>query len=79
MTAPDGERIARLEQRANDSQLDRAEFERRFEQMARDIGEIKDKLSNWKGVMSGVVLTIGMLAGLIGAGLTFLWHRLFPS
>jgi hypothetical protein len=46
--------------------------------MAADIHEIKEKLSNWRGFVSGMVFTIATLAGLVGAGLTAAWHRLFP-
>jgi hypothetical protein len=74
----DGERIAKLEQRADDSQTDRDHFAQKVDDMAADIHEIKEKLSNWRGFVSGMVFTIATLAGLVGAGLTAAWHRLFP-
>lgn len=71
----EGERIARLEQRAEDGQIDHQELVKKFDAMANDIHEIKQKLSNWRGFVSGMVFTIATLAGLIGAGVTALWHR----
>lgn len=71
----DGERIAVLEQRADDSQAARDDFAKKVDAMASDIHEIKEKLSNWRGFVSGMVFTIAALAGLIGAGVTALWNR----
>ena len=71
----DGERIARLEQRADDGQNDHAQMVEKVDAIAKDIHEIKEKLSNWRGFVSGMVFTIAALAGLIGAGVTALWHR----
>lgn len=72
----EGERIAVLEQRADDGQADRDHLVEKVDAMAADIHEIKEKLSNWRGFVSGMVFTIATLAGLIGAGLTAAWHRL---
>jgi hypothetical protein len=71
----DGERIARLEQRADDGQSDHAQLVDKFDAMAKDIHEIKQRLSNWRGFFSGMVFAISALAGLIGAAATALWHR----
>ena len=72
----DGERIARLEQRADDGQNDHAQMVEKVDAIAKDIHEIKEKLSNWRGFVSGMVFTIATLAGLIGAGVSALWHKL---
>ena len=72
----DGERIARLEQRADDGQADRDHLVEKVDAMAADIHEIKEKLSNWRGFISGMVFTIATLAGLIGAAVTAAWHKL---
>jgi hypothetical protein len=72
----DGERIAKLEQRADDGQNDHAQMVEKVDAIAADIHEIKEKLSNWRGFVSGMVFTIATLAGLIGAGVTALWHKL---
>lgn len=72
----EGERIARLEERADGSQDDHDELVKKFDAMASDIHEIKEKLSNWKGFWSGMVFTIATLAGLIGAAVTALWVKL---
>lgn len=71
----EGERIARLEQRADDGQSDHAQLVEKVDAIAADIHEIKEKLSNWRGFVSGMVFTIATLAGLIGAGVTALWHK----
>jgi F0F1-type ATP synthase assembly protein I len=70
-----GERIAVLEQRADDSQTDRKTDRDQLNAMAQDIHEIKEKLSNWRGFFSGVVFAMSMLAGLVGAAATWLWHK----
>jgi F0F1-type ATP synthase assembly protein I len=70
-----GERIAVLEQRADDSQSDRKTDRDQLNAMAQDIHEIKEKLSNWRGFFSGVVFAMSMLAGLVGAAATWLWHK----
>ena len=72
----DGERIARLEQRADDGQSDRDHLVEKVDAMAADIHDIKEKLSNWRGFVSGMVFTIAALAGMIGAGITALWNRI---
>jgi hypothetical protein len=72
----DGERIARLEQRADDGQDDHAQMVEKVDAIAADIHDIKEKLSNWRGFVSGMVFTIAAIAGLIGAGLTALWNYL---
>ena len=72
----DAERIAKLEQRADDSADDHKEVASQVAQIAKDVHEIKEKLSNWRGFVSGMVFTIATLAGLIGAGVTALYHKL---
>lgn len=72
----EGERIAKLEQRADDSDTDQAALVEKVNAIAADVHEIKEKLSNWKGFFSGVMFTIATLAGLIGAGITALWNHL---
>lgn len=72
----DGERIAKLEQRADDGDGARDELTRKVDEIAADIHEIKEKLSNWRGFASGVIFTIATLAGLIGAAVTAAWHKL---
>jgi len=72
----DGERIARLEQRADDGQSDRDHLVEKVDAMAADIHDIKEKLSNWRGFVSGMVFTIAALAGMIAAGITALWNRI---
>ncbi len=75
----DVERIAKLEQRADDSADDHKAVAAQVTQIAKDVHEIKEKLSNWRGFVSGMVFTIATLAGLIGAGATALWHRFIGS
>ena len=71
----EGERIARLEQRADDNRSDHDQLVDKVDAIAADIHAIKEKLSNWRGFVSGMVFTIAALAGIIGAGLTALWNR----
>jgi hypothetical protein len=72
----EGERIARLEQRADDNRSDHDQLVEKVDAIAADITAIKEKLSNWRGFVSGMVFAIAALAGLIGAGVTAVWHRL---
>jgi uncharacterized protein YoxC len=71
----DGERIARLEQQADDTRTDHDQLVDKVDAIAKDIHAIKERLSNWRGFVSGMVFAISALAGLIGAGTTWLWHR----
>jgi hypothetical protein len=71
----EGERIAVLEQRADDTKTDHDQLVEKVDAIAADIHAIKEKLSSWKGFVSGMVFTIAALAGLIGAGITALWNR----
>jgi uncharacterized protein YoxC len=71
----DGERIARLEQQAGDTRTDHDQLVEKVDAIAADINAIKEKLSNWRGFVSGMVFAVSALAGLIGAGATWLWHR----
>jgi hypothetical protein len=71
----EGERIAVLEQRADDTKTDHDQLVEKVDAIAADIHAIKEKLSNWRGFVSGMVFTIAALAGLIGAGITALWNR----
>lgn len=72
----DGERIARLEQQADDTRSDHDQLVDKVDAIAADIHTIKEKLSNWRGFVSGMVFTIATLAGLIGAAVTAAWHKL---
>jgi hypothetical protein len=72
----EGERIAVLEQRADNTQSDHDQLVQKVDAIAADIHAIKEKLSNWRGFVSGMVFTIAALAGLIGAGLTAVYHKL---
>ena len=72
----EGERIAVLEQRADDTKTDHDQLVAKVDAIAADIHAIKEKLSNWRGFVSGMVFTIAALAGLIGAALTAAWHKL---
>lgn len=72
----DRERIAKLEQRADDGETDHEHLVAKVDAIASDIHEIKEKLSNWRGFVSGMVFTIATLAGLIGAAITAAWHKL---
>jgi hypothetical protein len=74
----DGERIARLEERADVGEDDLVRMVEKVDDIAKNVNEIKEKLSNWHGFFSGMMFTIAAIAGLIGAGLTAVWHRLFP-
>jgi hypothetical protein len=74
----EGERIARLEERADVGEGDLLQMVAKVDAIAKDVNEIKQKLSNWHGFFSGVMFTIAAISGLIGAGLTAIWHRLFP-
>jgi uncharacterized protein YoxC len=72
----EGARIAVLEQRVDDTKTDHDQLVEKVDAIAADIHAIKEKLSNWRGFVSGMVFTIAALAGLIGAGVTAVWHRL---
>jgi len=72
----DVERIARLEQQADDTRTDHDQLVGKVDAIAVDVHEIKEKLSNWKGFFSGVMFTVATLAGLIGAAITALWNHL---
>lgn len=72
----ESERIARLEQRADDSSDDHEQLVAKVDQIATDVAAIREKLSNWRGFVSGMVFAIAALAGLIGAGITALYHKL---
>jgi hypothetical protein len=69
-------RISVLEERADNVQGDHDQLVDKVDAIAKDVHEIKEKLSNWRGFVSGMVFTIATLAGLIGAGATWLYHRL---
>lgn len=72
----EGERIAKLEQRADDGDQDKAALIEKVDAIANDVHAIKEKLSNWRGFVSGMVFAIATLAGLMGAGVTWLWTHL---
>ena len=72
----DRERLARLEQQADDTRTDHDQLVEKVDAIAADIHAIKEKLSNWRGFVSGMVFTIATLAGLVGAAVTAAWHRL---
>lgn len=71
----EGSRIAVLEQRVDDTKTGHDQLVEKVDAIAADIHAIKEKLSNWRGFVSGMVFTIAALAGLIGAGVTAIWHR----
>ena len=72
----EGERIGRLEQRADDTRREHDQLVEKVDAIAADIHAIKEKLSNWRGFVSGMVFTIATLAGLVGAAVTAAWHKL---
>jgi hypothetical protein len=79
MSEREGERIARLEERADTNDASHENFSGKLDQIASDVHTIKEQLSNWRGFFSGVVFAISALAGLIGAGAMALYHRVFGA
>lgn len=71
----DGERLATLEANAATAlrRLDSQDTD--LGAIRRDVAEIRNVLANYKGFMSGAAFAIATLAGLIGAGVTALWHK----
>lgn len=74
----EGERIAALEADAETAKnrLDHQDGD--LAAIRADVHAIKNVLSNYKGFMSGVIFAVATLAGIIGAGITAVWHRLYP-
>lgn len=72
----DGERIAALEANAENALRRLDDQDDDLAAIRRDVHEIRSVLANYKGFMSGAAFAIASLAGLVGAGITALWHRL---
>lgn len=78
----DGERIAALEVRAEESANSRQKI---FEQLddhasdlraiRADVHEIKQMISGYKGFASGVIATIATFSGILGAAAMWLWSK----
>jgi hypothetical protein len=72
------ERIAALEA---DAETARRRLDVQDDDLAairRDVHEIKNAISKANGFFAGAAFAVAALAGLIGAGLTAVWHRLYP-
>lgn len=74
----DGERIAALEA---DAETAKRRLDNQDDDLAairKDVHEIKNAVSRANGFFAGMAFAVATLAGLIGAGLTAVWHRLYP-
>ena len=78
----EGERIAALEVRAEESAASRQKI---FEQLddhtgdlraiRNDVHEIKQMISGYKGFANGVIATVATFSGVVGAALVWLWSK----
>lgn len=75
-SAENGERIASLEAHivGLEDRLDDQDEDLRS--IRNDVREIRDVLTQYKGFAGGVVATVSVLSGFIGAAVVFLWHKL---
>jgi len=83
MVPTDAERIAKLEAKQQESERVHTDIARRLdkheaalEQIRTDVGEIKLKLSGWRGFLGGAMFVLTSIGGLIGAAIMSLWHAL---
>lgn len=74
----DGERIARLEMQAEGHEKEISEVVSDIKAIRESIGKIENAVSSYRGFWTGVTFAIGSIAGLIGATLTAIWHKLVP-
>ena len=74
-----GERIATLEQ-AIKGLTERLDDQDEDLHMIRDdVREIRDVLTQYKGFSGGVIATVSVLSGFIGALAVFVWHKFTSS
>lgn len=74
----DGERIAALEAQVDGIVDELGEQSRDLKIIRSDVHEISKAISNYRGFLAGMLFAVASLAGLIGAGLTLVWHKLVP-
>lgn len=70
------ERIAALEARENETVRRLDDQDDDLKAIRKDVEEIRNVISHYKGFAGGVIFAVATLAGLIGAGVTAIWHRL---
>jgi hypothetical protein len=78
-SAENGERIASLEAHivGLEDRLDDQDEDLRS--IRNDVREIRDVLTQYKGFAGGVIATVSVLSGFIGALAVFVWHKLTSS
>lgn len=72
----DVERIATLEQAIKGLAQRLDDQDEDLHSIRDDVREIRDVLTQYKGFAGGVVATVSVLSGFIGAAVVFLWHKL---
>lgn len=70
-----GERLAALEADAETARTRLNGQDADLKAIREDVHQIKLSLSRANGFFAGAAFAVAALAGLIGAGLTSLWHR----
>jgi hypothetical protein len=75
-SAENGERIASLEAHivGLEDRLDDQDEDLRS--IRDDVRQIRDVVTKYQGFAGGVVATVSVLSGFIGAACVFLWHKL---
>lgn len=77
--ASETERIAVLEQQQRSADKGRDELASQVHEIRKDVAEIKQRLSGWRGFFGGFTFALTTLGGLIGAALMSAWHALTNS
>ena len=72
----DGERLARLEARTNYLEDDADTIKDEIRAIRTDIHEIKEVVSRYGGFAGGIVFAVATFAGVIGATISTLWHKI---
>ena len=72
----EGERIASLEAHADDTDRRIDGNEAAWISIAKDVHEIKEAMSKYRGFVAGAWFVLAILGGLVGAGVTAAWHRI---
>lgn len=79
----DGERIAALEVRADESAASRTKIFKQLDDhtddlraIREDVHEIKQMISGYRGFANGVIATIAVFSGVLGAAAMWLWSKI---
>ena len=78
-SASETERIAVLEQQQRAADKGRDELAARLDEISKDVSEIKERLSGWRGFFGGFTFALTTLGGLIGATIMYVWDTLTNS